>query len=207
MAVAGRLTDVERYRRYNQIEELRDQGKSELDISKELGIDIRQVHNGLKWLETLEVANITNKELAEKRKEIYQKLVEAFSEAVEMYEKLKVAEICNLCGGLGLIPTLDATEENPKKKTCPVCKGSGRLWNLDSANEFFKRRLEVLDKMAKLYGLDNVNSNTTINQQFNIGEMPKETVSAVYAEQITKNYKKDFEQKLAKRHEKEQSFG
>jgi tRNA U54 and U55 pseudouridine synthase Pus10 len=206
MAVAGRLTDVERYRRYNQIEELRDQGKSELDISKELGIDIRQVHNGLKWLKTLEVANITNEELAEKRKEIYQKLAEAFSEAVEMYEKLKVAEVCNLCNGLGLIPTSDATEDNPKKKTCPVCKGQGHIWNLDSANEFFKRRLEVLDKMAKLYGLDNVNSGTTINQQFNLNEIPKEKVSSIYAEQIKKNYKKDFEQKLAKRYESEQNY-
>lgn len=206
MAVAGRLTDVERYRRYNQIEELRDQGKSELDISKELGIDIRQVHNGLKWLETLEVANITNKELAEKRKEIYQKLVDAFVEAVEMYEKLKVAEVCNLCEGAGLILAAGSTEESPKNKTCPVCKGAGRLWNLDSANEFFKRRLEVLDKMAKLYGLDNVDSGTTINQQFNIGERPKETVSYVYAEQIKKNYKKDFEQKLAKKYRSEQNY-
>jgi len=204
--MSGRLTDVERYRRYNEIEELKDKGMSVLDISKELGIDTRQVTNGLKWLETLEVANITNKEIAEKRKEIYQKLVEAYAEAVEMYESLKVVEICVLCAGTGLADTVESTPENPKKKTCPACRGKGSFSNLDSANEFFKRRLEVLDKMAKLYGLDNIEAGTTINQQFNFNEVPRETLPAQFKDNITKNYKKAFEQARIKEHEESQKY-
>lgn len=205
-SLAGRLTDVERYRRYNQIEELMNDGMSEQDISKELGIDVRQVRNGLKWLQTLEVSNITNKELAEKRKELYQELAEAYAEAVEMYDKLKVAEVCNLCEGIGHVPTADATPENPKRKTCPLCKGMGSLIDLYNANEFFKRRLEVLDRMARLYGLDHVDAGTTINQQFNFNEAPKETLPSHYAEQISKSYKKAFETKVAKEHEDSQNY-
>lgn len=83
------LNIVDRFKRLKAIQELIDQGKNEKEIGVELGLDVRSVRKNIKYIKDLELAEITSKEIGEKRSELYLELIEAADEAKQMFEDYK----------------------------------------------------------------------------------------------------------------------
>ena len=86
---AGNITTVDRFNRLFQIKALVDEGKTDNQISEELGMSLPSVKRNIKYLDDLAVADLTSKEVGEKRGEIYVELVEATEEAKKLFEKYR----------------------------------------------------------------------------------------------------------------------
>ena len=83
---AGNITTVDRFNRLFNIKALVEEGKTDNQISEELGMSIPAVKRSMKYLEDLAVADLTSREVGEKRGEIYVELVEATDEAKKLFE-------------------------------------------------------------------------------------------------------------------------
>lgn len=88
---AGNISSVERFKRLHEIKNYAEDGKTDNEIAKLTGISIMAVKRNKKYLEELSVADLTSKEIGEKRSEIYLELVEATDEAKLMFEKYKLS--------------------------------------------------------------------------------------------------------------------
>ncbi len=85
----GNISQLERFQRLHKIKELVDAGKSQSEISTELGIPLKTIQRNVKYLDDLNVADLTSKEVAEKRSELYLELIEATEEAKDMFIRYK----------------------------------------------------------------------------------------------------------------------
>jgi len=87
----GNLTTEERFRRLHEIRELVEEGLTDYEISEKTGIALASIKRNKKYLEDLAVADLTSKEISEKRGELYMELLEATLEAKKMFEKYRDA--------------------------------------------------------------------------------------------------------------------
>ena len=92
MAGPGDLTTVDKVKRLEKIKELVEEGKTQKQIAEITGIPQITVHRNVKYLENLKVSDLTTKEIAEKRSELYVELLEATLEAKDLFLKYKRQE-------------------------------------------------------------------------------------------------------------------
>jgi len=89
----GGMTTVDRFNRLKAIKELSEEGKPDSDIANELGIEVRTVKRNKKYLEELGKADLTPKEVGEKRRELYLELTEASEEAKQLFNDNKKSNL------------------------------------------------------------------------------------------------------------------
>jgi len=92
LAGPGDLTTVDKVKRLEKIKELVEEGKTQKQIAEITGIPQITVHRNVKYLENLKVSDLTTKEIAEKRSELYVELLEATLEAKDLFLKYKRQE-------------------------------------------------------------------------------------------------------------------
>ena len=85
----GNINTTERMQRLCAMRSMVDDGKSNKEICDELGMSLPTVIRSRKYLDDLAVADLTSKEIGEKRQELYLELSEATSEAKALFEKYR----------------------------------------------------------------------------------------------------------------------
>jgi len=168
------IPNTEKVRRLHAISELINEEKTDHEIATKLGLPITTVKRNILWLEELRKADITPKETAEKRSEIYLGLIDAVAEAKKLFDMYKKPFPCPLCEGTGKTKSDKENKKDPKEAImdiCINCKGLGYIHYTSDADRFHKAWLRTYEQMAKLYGLDTPKSNVAINQQFNLNKV------------------------------------
>jgi len=149
---AGRIKTVERILRLKEIKKLKDEGKSNNDVSKELGISIATVQRNVKHLEDISVADLTPEDLSSKRAELDLDLQEIQEKAKEQFE---------------IYAAKDTTPEEKKSASPSVARSFMLTWQA------------AIEMRAKLFGLDSVKADgITFNQQNNYQVPDKVSSSA-----------------------------
>ena len=197
------ISDADRVRRLREIEKCNQEDMTNNAIAKKLSLPIETIQRCQKYLETLGQADITPEVLSKKRSELYLELVEATEEAKILFNLYKSPQSCMFCKGTGEITKTVKKEE--VAVTCGFCKGNGLVHKTKDAERFLKAWVEVIEKKAKLYGLDNVKTETTF-QQFNFDnreyvpdKMPGNLKSQT--KRIADKIKESYEKKLKREHE------
>lgn len=83
------VPSIERFKRLSAIKELSEEGKTDYEISKEMNLPIMTIKRNMKYLEELATADISTKEIAQKRSELYLEVVEATEEARALFMDYK----------------------------------------------------------------------------------------------------------------------
>lgn len=191
----ARITDDERVRRLFQIDKLSQDGYSDSAISTELGLSIDVIKRSQKYLENLRTADITPEVLAEKRSELYLEYNEIAAEAKKQYELYQDPRLCGYCKGTGEI-----TNDKGVANTCEKCKGQGAMHNPRDANRFLVTWTAIIEKKAKLFGLDNIKNDNVI--QFNQFNQNNEYVPEIKLTGAARQLSKKLATALKESHEK-----
>ena len=195
------ITNKEKVRRLHEISKLLEKNKTDSEIADELGMSIMAVKRNITYLEDLKKADITPEETAEKRSELYLKLLDAEAEAKKLFDMYKTPFTCPKCNGLGRITEEKKDKDgNVTKKTdvCPNCKGLGALQKTVDVERFHKAWLRTIEQMAKLYGLDSVKPLVTMYNQFNQGiPKVKDTIPAATRQKLAKAIIEAHEKKVS----------
>ena len=204
----GRINDEERARRLFEIDRLEQEGYSDSKISDELGLSIQVIQRSKKYLENLKKADITPEVLAEKRSELYLEYVEIAEEAKRQFELYKNPTQCKYCKGLGeinkIVNDILVIDEfgNIAKIVCEKCKGNGYFHYPKDANRFLETWSSIIEKKAKLYGLDNIKSDIIQFNQFNsnqyIPDMKISGKAKKVVDNLAKMLKDDHESSIKK---------
>lgn len=197
----GRITDDERARRLFEIERLLQEEMTPSQISDELGLSLPVIQRSIKYLEQLKKADITPEVLAEKRSELYLEYVELADEAKKQFELYKHPIQCRKCEGNG--KTIVTTKKKEKEVICPDCKGLGYIHYPKDANRFLVTWSEIVEKKAKLYGLDTIKSENILQfNQFNSNQyIPDIKISGStrnLADRLVSKLKNDHEERVRK---------
>lgn len=86
---AGNVTYLDRFKRLQAIRDLKEEGKSDQEIADEIGMSLVAVKRNVKYLDDLAVSDLTSKEIAAKRQELFLELSEATNEAKALFEKYR----------------------------------------------------------------------------------------------------------------------
>ena len=92
LKTTGNTTTLEKFQRLHTIKGFLEEGKKAKDIAEETGLSLTVVRKNINYLEQLNVADLTSKEVAEKRSELYIELLEAATKAKELFNKHKDSE-------------------------------------------------------------------------------------------------------------------
>ena len=195
------VTQVERIKTVLAIKDLKDEGKTDTQIADDLGLNITTIKRHIKYIDELKTSDLTGKEIAAKRQELYLDLCEAELEAKKLFDLYKTPKVCNVCKGEGFTLYKKTKDEEAYAK-CRVCGGLGHTLNTLDANRFFKSWLDVIDKKIGLYGLNNVKPDLIVNQQFN-NYVPKEKVPTNVAEMISKKLIDSHESDVRRKYDEE----
>uniref|UniRef100_A0A6M3LPC2 Uncharacterized protein n=1 Tax=viral metagenome TaxID=1070528 RepID=A0A6M3LPC2_9ZZZZ len=201
--MSGRISDAERAQRLHAIDQYNQEGKTDYEISKDMGVSIDVVKRLQAYLNNLQKADISPKELAEKRSELYLELTQASAEARKLFDDYKIPLTCPRCKGDCTISYFNKKTSKEYTITCDVCKGLGEIGRPYEANKFFQSWLDSIEKKAKLYGLDN-QKNDAILQQFNfhsdkyIPDIKLTGKTRVLSEKLADKLKEDHENKVRK---------
>jgi len=161
----ARITDDERAKRLFEIEKLNQEGLTDFKISEELGLSIEVIKRSQKYLENLKKSDITPEVLAQKRTELYLEFSEIAEEAKRQYELYQHPILCAYCEGSGKVP--HHTNEN-EFVVCSKCNGAGGNHYPRDANRFLLTWTLIIEKKAKLFGLDNIKTDNVVQfNQFN----------------------------------------
>lgn len=184
---AGRIPDKERVRRLQQIDQLNKKGLQNTEIAKNMDVSLSVVKRLQKYLSNLRQADLTPEIIGNKRSEIYLELLEATAEARALFFRYKEPTACKKCDGTGL----------HNEKMCASCRGLGEIHTTLDANRFFRSWLETIEKKAKLYGLDSIRADMTL-QQFNFGDkhIPEMKISKKVSETLSDMLKIEHEEAL-----------
>jgi len=186
----GNITDYERVIRLHKIDELNGEGKTDGQISEELGMSIMAVKRSQGYLKNLKIANLTPVELAEKRMELWLRLDKAKIEAVALFDRYKTPTTCKICGGSG-------HDRKNKEAPCYNCRGEGEIDKATKAVLFHKQWVDVIREKAKIYGFDSVKSGNTVNiNQLYTSDTIPEKYSTRVAEKIRSAIIEDHEKKV-----------
>lgn len=189
------LTHVDKLKRLHKIKELVEEEKSDTEIAKTLGMSLRAVQRNKVYLKELEVADLTNKDIAEKRKELYLELLEATEEVKELFNFYKTPKICPICKGTGV---LNAEDDDKKTKGCTLCNGKCVIHSPKDAKRFYDAWIEAIEMRAKLYGLDTMKVESLVQlNQFNQYNIP-DKVDTESGEILANMIKNQHEKKLKK---------
>lgn len=195
----GRITDEERARRLFDIERLEQDGKSSSQISEELGLSLPVVQRSQKYLENLKKADITPEILAEKRSELYLEYTEIADKARKQFELYELPFTCKMCNGTGKVVV--EIKKKVKEIPCKDCKGQGALHRPKDANRFLTTWADIIEKKAKLFGLDSVKSDVIQFNQFNSNQyIPDRKISGTarkHADKLAQTLKDDHEKRVA----------
>jgi hypothetical protein len=93
----SQVTQAERMHRLIKMKDLVDEGITEpAQIAARLGCELNTVKRNMKFLDDLRVADLTAREIADKRQEIYLELMEASTKAKERFEEAIASEKSSL---------------------------------------------------------------------------------------------------------------
>lgn len=168
----SRRSNVEKVKILHEISTMNDEGATDHAIAKKLGVRIETIQRNQKYLKALRSASITPEETAEKRSEIYLKLLGVEAEAKKLFDSFKNPFICPVCKGTGVITSVKKKEE--VKSVCIKCGGFGHTWKAVDAERFHKAWRDSIEQQSKLYGLNDVKSAITVNTQINNNSLPPE---------------------------------
>lgn len=154
------ISDADRVKRLHEIEKCNQEGMTNNAISEKLGLPIPTVERCQRYLDDLGRSDITPEILSKKRSELYLELSEATQEAKSLFNRYKAPKECKYCDGTGIVSIKD------EESVCMKCHGYGVLHNTKDAERFLRVWTEVIEKKAKLYGLDNVKNEN--NFQLNV---------------------------------------
>jgi len=152
--MAGNLSTVEKFQRMKDVRDLKDQKKSDYQISEITGLSLPAVKRNLAYIKQLDLGVLDPVIINEKRIELEEELREAAQEARGAYlEARKGKEVYDKDGKV--VKTEDGT--------------TVLIPNMKVARGFHKRWVETLVAIAKLYGLDNVRIDSfyQVNTQHN----------------------------------------
>jgi len=159
----GRISDQERLRRLNDLQAYEEDGLGVSEIAEKTGMSIMAIKRLKAYREGLMKADLTPEDLSEKRGEFFLEFTEASVEAKDLFLMYKLPVECPLCKGTCIVKVKEV------EKLCRSCKGLGYLHNTSDAVKFLKVWVEIIEKKASLFGLDNVKFDV-LNQQFNFGK-------------------------------------
>lgn len=150
--MAGNINTVERTQRMIEVKKLKDEGKTNQEISEVVGLSIEAVQRSLNYVKQLEKESFLDAGvITAKRNSIEKQLNEAVEEARSLFIKCR-----------------DGIKKVIKKgKDQEVIL---KVIDLGGAKDFHERWVNTLIQIGKLYGLDNVkipDINLQINQQQN----------------------------------------
>ena len=189
------LSYTDKLKRLHKVKELVDEEKTDTEIASALGMSLRAVQRNRSYLKDLAIADLTNKEIAQKREELYLELLEATEEVKVMFDFYKVPRKCPICNGTGLLETDEAESKN---KACSLCHGKMVIHFPKDAKRFFDAWIEAIEMRAKLYGLDTMKVDSLIQlNQFNQYQSP-DKVDSVSGNALAKLLKEQHEKKLKK---------
>lgn len=184
------ITEKERARRLAIVNNYLDDGLSDYKIAEEMNLPIETIKRTIARLEELRIADLSLEEIAEKRAELYLKFSDAAAEAVEQFEIYKTPIRCPNCKGIGFLNVVKKTGdiETIEEKICFNCKGLGYIHDPVNANRFLVTWTNILEKIGKLYGFDNVKQGITFNQQnvLNNTPIPENKVDFATGEKLKK---------------------
>lgn len=192
----GNISGIDKLKRLHHIKEAIDEGKTDIQIAEELGISLRSIQRNRKYLKDLAVADLTNKEIAEKREELYLELLEATTEIRGLFDFYKTPQVCPICKGT---KTILIKKKNVEKYVpCSLCNGKGVVHFPKDARRFYDAWLEAIEMRAKLYGLDTMKVDSLIQlNQFNKYTIP-DTIDATSGRILAETMKEQHENKLKK---------
>jgi len=190
------LSTIDKFKRLHYIKEAIDEGKTDIQIAEELGISLRAIQRNRKYLKDLVVADLTNKEIAEKREELYLELLEATTEIRGLFDFYKDPQVCPICKGVKTITIIVKKEE--RSTPCTLCRSTGVIHFPKDARRFYDAWLEAIEMRAKLYGLDTMKVDSLIQlNQFNKYTIP-DTIDATSGKILAETMKEQHENKLKK---------
>lgn len=213
--ILARISDTDRAKRLFEIDRLEQEGFTDNQISVELGLSLPVVKRAQKYLENLKKAEISPELLAEKRSELYLEYTEIAYEAKNQFELFKTPLVCKYCDGNGKVPkenngvpvlNLDGDQE---LVVCAQCRGQGKFHYPKDANRFLITWAEILERKAKLFGLDNIKSENIINfNQFNSNQYVSDPMkisgdARKQADSLIKIIKENHEKNVRERNEEE----
>lgn len=192
----GDVSSLDKFRRLHAMRDLIEEGKTDMEIVRELGMSLRSVQRNKRYLKDLAVADLTNKEISEKRQELYIELIEATEEIRNLFDFYKEVKTCPICKGVGVITV--GEDKDKTTRGCNLCFGKGVIHFPKDAQRFFNSWLEAVEMRAKLYGLDNMKvDNITQLNQFNQYNIP-DTIDVSSGKALAEMMKKQHEDKLKK---------
>ena len=86
---AGNISAVERYHRIAKVKELNNDGKTTQQIADATGMSLTTVKRNLRYSKEIDVGDLTQADVNNKRVEIETELIEAIDEASSMFEDYK----------------------------------------------------------------------------------------------------------------------
>jgi hypothetical protein len=201
--IAGNITDADRLKRVLAVDRLVDDGLGDSQIANELGMGLIAVKNAKKYMVELKKADLTGKDIAEKRAETYLKLIKAENEAEALFNMYKSPIRCPECEGTGRIEieTKGDVEIPNKTLVCGNCKGLGYIHHPKDAERFHVRWVETIKDIANLYGLNSIKAESfiQINAQTNQYVAPSINLDPLLEKALANSIISDHETKTRKR--------
>ena len=213
--MAGNITQVERFRRMIQVRDLVEKGLTDSKIADKLCMEITSVKRMRSYVKELAKSELSSKEIASKRAELYIEITEAAMEARKLFDRFKewtkcveckgtgvVEKVikCRMCSGKGKLPNgEECTKCNSKgavieSKACTNCKGLGGFIQSGNAKKFFDAWMDAIDRRMRLYGLDSIKTGDIVfNQQINNGYIPPDKVDGATADKLARIIKSRHE--------------
>ena len=178
-----------------------DEGLSDSKIAQKLGMEITSVKRAIIYVNELAAAELSTKEIAAKRADLYMELTEAAIEARKLFNKFKEFIPCKMCNGTGSL------ERKGIIKSCTYCKGMGGYIKAGDAKKFFDAWMDSTDRRMKLYGLDNNKGGDLVfNQQINNQYVPPDKVDFSTGDKIAKAMKSSHETRIQDKYEKDREY-
>jgi len=202
--LSGNISTVEKVKLLSEIKELVDEGLSQTEIVTKTGFPSDVVKRNIRYLADLGTSELSSKEIAEKRSELFLEFTEAAGEAKRLFDMFKTATECKMCKGKGLITKILGKNKIEKTVPCTNCFATGNVLRTLDANRFLKSWVEIIEKKAKLYGLDAIKTDTIfqLNQQFNENSV-SDKVSSTTSEKIKSAIINQHETTLRKKYDKD----
>jgi len=188
------ISGADKFKRLHNIKEAIEEGKSDTEIAKDLGMSLRAVQRNKTYLKDLAVADLTNKEISAKREELYLELLDATGEIRELFNFYKEPQICPICKG-----TKTVTVGEEKTIPCNLCHSKGFIHFPKEARRFYDAWLEAVELRAKLYGLDTMKVDSLVQlNQFNQYNSIPDVIDAESGKTLADMIKDKHESKLKK---------
>ena len=191
------ISGADKFKRLHNIKEAIEEGKSDTEIAKDLGMSLRAVQRNKTYLKDLAVADLTNKEISAKREELYLELLDATGEIRGLFNFYKEPQVCPICKGSKTVTIVG--DKGEKTTPCNLCHSKGFVHFPKEARRFYDAWLETVELRAKLYGLDTMKVDSLVQlNQFNQYNSIPDVIDSESGKALADMIKDKHESKLKK---------